>query len=229
VECWVPAGRVSRTPRGPGFRKPPVRLVSVYSDFAFHSPLSSFYYPDQLFSFRYSVSVIQFPLSSFRHPVSVIQFPSSSSTIQIQSFTSGQCTILLSFSLRYPESVVQFPLFSIRISVSLFDSVILIQLLDFCGSALGLRLSVQLPPILVLVLLGSLPAIVRIRHGKMFRSCFSGMWSLPSPWMGPVSLLGHGDPNAIPPGEVVGRLGFGSRRTVSAPCMNLFPLFLSDL
>ena len=197
MECWVPAGRVSRTPRGPGFRKPPCQTCF------------------RLFRFRCSFSVIQFLLSSFRYTVSVIQFPSSSSTIQIQSFTSGQCTILLSFSLRYPESVVQFPLFSIRISVSLFDSVILIQLLDFHFSELsfGTRSSslssvvrpgpaCRLLPISLLVLLGSLPAIVRIRHGKMFRYCFSGMWSLSSshglgPCTGPgffFSLLGHGDP-----------------------------------
>ena len=107
-----------------------------------------------------SVSVIQLPLSSFSCLVFVIRIPL--------------------FNLRYLVLAIQICYlvfgFGIVIRFSCWHSVSGIRVSFVRSSPAN-----QLLPTLVLVLLGSLLAIVRICHGKMFRSCFSGMWSLPFP------------------------------------------------
>jgi len=107
-----------------------------------------------------SVSVIQLPLSSFSCLVFVIQIPL--------------------FNLRYLVLAIQ-------ICYLVFGFGIVIRF-SFRHSVSGIRVSFvrsspanQLLPTLVLVLLGSLLAIVRVCHGKMFRFCFSGMWFLQFP------------------------------------------------
>jgi len=151
VEFWVPAERVPRTPQEPGFRKPPVR-----------------------FSFRYSASVIQFQLFSFRYLDPVIYLPLS----------SFSCLV---FVIQIPLFNLRYLVLAIQICYLVFSFGIVIRF-SFRHSVSGIRVSfVRSSPVnqllftLVLVLLGSLLAIVRICHGKMFRSCFSGMWFLQFP------------------------------------------------